>query len=893
MKKISKGFFSSLVLLYFVMILQKAYSQDLFYKEQFTIQDQVYVFTAYHIKEDISQYKFIINGSGDPKLDTFKLVSLKIDIFRSSFNKSVYKFYPAETKRPTLEEISKVSDNLFVNTLRSEIGVSNDAPVAGYLYTENPDLTPEDYSEYVAWLVGFSKIKILTKIINERVEIDSLLKEVYPLNDTTTKNNNQKELNKVNRNLIIHKRLLPYQEKKLLKMFPKDAITKYLPGHLEDSTHKFRVRKSNSFLLDYLDKLEEEKIKLEVNRKEKSKKEEKNSKLLKINTNLSNTKLIKDSSLINFYFNIEKVKISEPHYLNNKYNNSLNNKYNSLEIENLKLNNIICEYYKDSSIMVNKFEYREINYIRKNISEIIYFYKSLKKNENMWNNRLDSIYKKELDYLNNADKSIYLSKIKDDLYKNQNIKQNLFFDIAFWNNIYNRDTIKTLAFEKKWVQEYIQLIDNYNKSYFALTSIQTDLDRNYSSKFIELLKKYESDKIFFDDEIKTQKEKYQEFLKRLNTPSKPEFAIDSIQVEFHEDNLKNIIVIGTWKNEPIKFVNLTPIPFSTLREYNFYQKLYSFNYKSAPEDFKYWIKLGDIIKYLPKFYPESESYGPKDTAFFTTPEKKVTVLRKEKIDKILDARIYSDFIGLGGDNPNGLVQAEVSRKIILRPKRQPVYTLGQYSFHTGRLNFFEPIASITKIEKNFKELPLTVEYETTQDSKTVKSKHASTLDLLRYSNFSFGGKVNLSVFDFPKLKYSLYLNIGTMLYRTLIKDSVRTITAGVPDEAIKKSYNVSSLVSFAEVLAQIKPDYRFGVSISAKISYLDVKASQFGQVLKSSDVTSGPGYWMYNFKVDTFLNPTENGKLFFRVIYNTMVDDLSQGFFQAQLGYSFNILKHR
>ena len=109
-------------------------------------------------------------------------------------------------------------------------------------------------------------------------------------------------------------------------------------------------------------------------------------------------------------------------------------------------------------------------------------------------------------------------------------------------------------------------------------------------------------------------------------------------------------------------------------------------------------------------------------------------------------------------------------------------------------------------------------------------------------------------------------------------------------------------MSFVELTWQIKPDHRFGLSISPRISYFDLKSLRFQQTEKrleaeyfrtADDLDTGRPYWMFNLQLNAYILSSTNGRIFFRSNYVFMVSNMKQDFFQAQLGYAFNILRRR
>ena len=172
-------------------------------------------------------------------------------------------------------------------------------------------------------------------------------------------------------------------------------------------------------------------------------------------------------------------------------------------------------------------------------------------------------------------------------------------------------------------------------------------------------------------------------------------------------------------------------------------------------------------------------------------------------------RLYTDFVGFKGDQPNGLAQTELSFQWKLNPKRyrmlliaahpQPNkselrYNLCQmkkdrnklqgrekakkkdelrkaktdFNSHVPRrLGFFEnlvfPIIELSKIKDSlrYKEL----DYDTTSHTK-----HIHTLDLIKHSNFNVSGKLNVLSYHSVKNNIYAYFDVFGTFYSTGIYD---------------------------------------------------------------------------------------------------------------------------
>lgn len=173
--------------------------------------------------------------------------------------------------------------------------------------------------------------------------------------------------------------------------------------------------------------------------------------------------------------------------------------------------------------------------------------------------------------------------------------------------------------------------------------------------------------------------------------------IENVQIVFQQGYIQDIIVDGTitgdfFNNTNITFTNFYGIGFTSkqnfrkLNDVNLYfskNKSYDTTFKVNPSQLEslkkngygcndsknklanIHIKLGEII----------QSYDFRNNLFTTdySPANikvnieggKSTTLYKDKTYKILEARVFSDFLGFNSDKPNGLVQIELENNLIL------------------------------------------------------------------------------------------------------------------------------------------------------------------------------------------------------------------------------------
>lgn len=364
------------------------------------------------------------------------------------------------------------------------------------------------------------------------------------------------------------------------------------------------------------------------------------------------------------------------------------------------------------------------------------------------------------------------------------------------------------------------------------------------------------------------------------------FRVDSVEMEIFEGNIKNILVFGhkfdpasKKYNTPLIFFNWTPIPFSGLYDYGFrFGTLY--NQKEAPD---YECCLKCLLTYYPKLNLNSDDYSPQNKIYSFKPgdKRKNRILYKENTKKILQARVYSDFAGIRGDNPNGLIQIEVTKKLILNHKKFQTIQMGSASM----FSHFEPKFTWSKIEENNKAMDLI-----DGDSAT----YATTIDMLNHQNFSFSANLNVVAFYYPYYKSSSAFDIGITLNRVAIGDSTITGTAA-KRIATYTPYNITTFSVFGELNHFISTDPRYGVKITFRPIWYRALTNRFEQISRVEDF---PGrefledqYLVLGTEFFGFIKLSDQSEFFGRLRTHHLGKDFKTNIFQLQLGYSFSVFK--
>jgi hypothetical protein len=321
---------------------------------------------------------------------------------------------------------------------------------------------------------------------------------------------------------------------------------------------------------------------------------------------------------------------------------------------------------------------------------------------------------------------------------------------------------------------------------------------------------------------------------------------------------------------PIVYRSQFPIPISSMNNFGEINRVMLVQMFEPKTD---WVlPLGLVMRLVPELGLNSDDYSPENRIYTIHPRGATStqpsaILHKENTRDLFVARVYSDFVGVQSDQPNGLIQTEVSKKIIINPQ----------NLTNTFVNFFEPRFCWSKIENKQKSIPSIVQVN---GSDTTFS---NTLENFRYSKFNFGTRVNFVRFDLPALKLSLFANTGAYIYQTAFSD---TSTATDSVGTILRTVNQFNGTSFSwenEVEVWFHPDPRYGLGVSSTYRYMNLLSDRFDSGNKG----------LIGFQINGYYRPVPEMKntMYFRAGIQLQANDFNQNFVQLQVGYCYNLSK--
>jgi hypothetical protein len=398
---------------------------------------------------------------------------------------------------------------------------------------------------------------------------------------------------------------------------------------------------------------------------------------------------------------------------------------------------------------------------------------------------------------------------------------------------------------------------------------------------------------------------------KKTTGQKEEFIVHHVQLQFQDGFIENMIVLGKIpeSNRMLKFENRYPIPFSTRRDYrrlydiNLYERTIFLNrFRNALQITSVKMKLGDLLDYTQLLDIDTKDYSPANQVWAAEIKNDETSidLKKEKTSKILELRVYTDLKGIENENPNGLVQVELAKKINFLNQRREV---GKRNvFNIGLFNYITPSFTLSKIEEKRKRLPIRY-MGSTQADPAVPNTYASKLQLLQYEAFRVGGELALVTADVPGIKGIFTFKSGLYFGRTLTTDTLRAQTDSVtfepvPDNNIVES-GVNSFQFVPEISLQVYPDRRYGFALSYRAINYRIMSRTVKQVTDSADYASFmkgikgdrtkiDSYpfrrWLGAAEIFAFYRPSAYNQLFFRYRFIYDMAQVKVNFHQVQLG---------
>ena len=273
------------------------------------------------------------------------------------------------------------------------------------------------------------------------------------------------------------------------------------------------------------------------------------------------------------------------------------------------------------------------------------------------------------------------------------------------------------------------------------------------------------------------------------------------------------------------------------------------------------------------------------------------IIKKEAVTNIINGAIYTDFLGLSGTQPNGLIQTEINRRFFLNRR---VWQLRNTYNYIGFLNSIKPSITLSKIENDNKILELKTQ---TLNNDSSLQRYTGYIDILKHAKWMSGGDFNIFYLGIPRFQSMIYINIGVDILNVSMRlpESDTTLTFNDIKIDENREFNKSFIDLYPEIHWTISPHPRFQIDYNIKYCWLLNLSKDF--ILLSNPM---PEYLQNGHQAKSFTNiiklrflaalrlsDNTNNNLFFRSIYTFIPEVPAQNYFQAQLGFAFNIFNRK
>lgn len=401
--------------------------------------------------------------------------------------------------------------------------------------------------------------------------------------------------------------------------------------------------------------------------------------------------------------------------------------------------------------------------------------------------------------------------------------------------------------------------------------------------------------------------------------------VQDVHIEINNGYIETIYADVIIKGVPLTYVNFYGIGFATFENYSNLEKIQLIELHGQPfykknDDTKPWvvnlnstyIKLSDLLIYLPELEVDRRDYSPRDTAFTLRGGQSVALF-KEQTGRLFEARFFSDFVGLQEDKPNGLIQTEVTKRVNINSVQWKTTKWAFPIFKSwGIFQYISPTITLSKLEQHNKRLLLgdldSIRMNPGTNNlsalKKAYNRYVTPLDLYQHQSFSGGFNLNFLYFSNHSLKYTLDFNLGGRLGITPISDSLTTIS----QSAVKKTGSVNettvnSLQLIPQATVMFLPEERIKFAVSYQLFWIKPFANNIQLLRFSKDdpsVFSLNKSWLNTIELllTYDVNPNQkynesNGKLFGRLRFTSEDNNFHTNFAQIQIGYAVFILGNK
>ncbi|MCD4795268.1 MAG: hypothetical protein K8R54_18700 [Bacteroidales bacterium] len=502
--------------------------------------------------------------------------------------------------------------------------------------------------------------------------------------------------------------------------------------------------------------------------------------------------------------------------------------------------------------------------------------------------------------INNETISLNSTKI-DSIYNN-----NSLIDFINANSIFSKELRKNFVEKKDIIKEDIKIFNNILLLFESLKD--SIINKINLTSYKECIEEKINKKNPILDSLKNILNKAKkDSIDAYNKIIYIKADVERIQVEFHNGFIENITVLCKVQDEYavnksgiLKFENKHPIGFTRKLDFQVIKRKSLFS-GDRKEGAVFELKMRDLLSkdYLQEHVTDRRDYSPKNGVinFFDT-NNLCEKLKKEKTSNLFDVKVFSDLTGFKQENPNGILQTEISRKVLLYTNR--INLDNDAGTNISWLAYIYPEFIYSKFEENNKRLILNKKNEMI-NNQYLPISYASTLDFRNHETFNIGFDLNLFLLDVPDLASTIFIDFGFRYGRTELQDSIMSYTNNAFQiTGFVNEYGVNTYRFYPKITWEIKGDERFSTKLLWKLNHFYVRENENKVIQVANkdlyDETGDIGVndknklyitasMLFRFKQDV----TKKSFFFLRYSFNYQLRYWNTNFHQFQLGYSMHI----
>jgi hypothetical protein len=293
------------------------------------------------------------------------------------------------------------------------------------------------------------------------------------------------------------------------------------------------------------------------------------------------------------------------------------------------------------------------------------------------------------------------------------------------------------------------------------------------------------------------------------------------------------------------------------------------SYNSEENKENSYITLKDVLQYYPNsgnnFVPDDQNLilpVPNKENEDTVNRRVYQLVQDTSLQNTVELRTYTDFLGLFGSSPNGVVQIEGKAEFFISP-----FVFSNHSFFL--IKKISPYVNCTKIDDTNRGLTLVPSPIIGNTTSTIKRP----LEILEKSYLEMGFLLNITSFKFTKetpFKTNLYFPLR---YNATFVNNIQTDNQNLKMVGYGLGLNL-----------EFKRFSNFGFNY-----YLEF--TRYNPINQSEIIINPDKFWVFRNEAELFYYPgkSKNQSVFtrFRTFYNKSDD--KDSFFQFQFGYRFSI----